>query len=92
MPVPLVRERGDIVRPIPEIALKALQDIGVVVFDRLFDEADTPCLAGRDGRRQRPSERKNDPILGMDQQIGVLGLRRADQASTSAASTFSAPR
>ena len=46
VPVALVRERDDVVCPVSEIAFKAFQDIGVVIFDRLFDEAVTACLAG----------------------------------------------
>ena len=46
VPVTLVREGYDIVGPIPEIALKGLQDSDLEIFHRLFDEAVMACLAG----------------------------------------------
>ena len=74
MPVTLVRERDDIVGPVSEIALKALQDVGVGNFDRLFDETVEVCLAGRNGQRQRPSEGDDNSILRADQKIGIWGF------------------
>src|SRR5208337_1005632 len=78
MPVTLVCERNDIVRPIPEIAFKGLQNSYIEIVDRLSYEAIMPCLARRNGERQRASEGDDNSIFCADQKIGVLGFRRTE--------------
>ena len=78
VPVTLVCERNDIVCPVPEIAFKGLRNSAIEIVDRLFYEAIMPCLAGRNGQRQRTSEGDDNSIFCADQKIGVLGFRGAE--------------